>query len=422
MVSVVAVAVAALPAGAGEIFLGGKDFLLAGERSGERREVRLYLPYGADRTDWTERVEVHHYPELEQPRRVVLEVLDRLRGRHPDLTYRILPDPTENRAGLSYLVEARGGSEVRLEYILYEETGEAPGLMAYRFTFRSTGPDARYSRSLLRGKWDYYERAFLETDWPPSLDSPPRSTRPNLFAMEDESFGERMDEAEPVETRSLTVRNPGGRVLRVDERFLANQGIESRPPPFSFTAPRDTENLFVEYQSAGIPEILKLSLAGPDRQLVENLRVFPFRLPGGEGNERLWKTAGKLLRKVENEYLLGWDDIRAEEPFLTRVGPYEAFVCLATFADPEGNRMFARFTLLLPPVGDRGLLAFSQVDPRYASVKRLEDLESGGVMTAVAHSIRFLDAEPPEADAGEGSDAGSPLPYDSLDGEPGPAQ
>lgn len=398
-----------------EVFLGGTDFLLAAERSGDRREIQVYLPFGADERDWQERVEIHSYPELSQPRRVVLEVLDRLRERYPDLTYRILPEPQANRAGISYLLEPEGGGEVRLEYLLYADTGEAPGLMAYRFIYRSTGPDARYSRSLLRGKWDYYERAFLETDWPPSLDAPPPSALPAVFAMDGFSGAERLAEKEPVQTRSLTVRSPEGRVVRVDEEFLVSHGIDSRPPLFTFSVPRNTENLFIDYQSENIPEILKLSLAGTGMQLAENLRVFPFLVPGGDGNERLWLAAGKLRRKVEEEYLNGWDDVRVSEPFLTEIGGGEGFVCLATFADPDGNRMFARFTLLLPPAGDRGLLAFSQVDPRYSAVKRLEDLESGGVMTGVAHSIRFLN---PAVRVEENAKP-SPLPYEPLHGRSG---
>ena len=224
--------------------------------------------------------------------------------------------------------------------------------------------------------------------------------------MDRNSLGDRLSAEEPVESRSLTVRSPEGRVLRVDRAFLEAQGIDARPPFFSFTAPRSTENLYIEYQSPGVPEILKLSLAGPDMQLAENLRVFPFLVPGGEGNERLWRTAGKLRRKVEEEYLRGWEDVRVNEPFLTRIGPVEAFVCLASFADPDGNRMFARFTLLLPESGDQGLLAFSQIDPRFSAVKRIEDLESGGVMTPVAHSIRFLDSD------GRVAGESSPLPYE----------
>jgi len=199
----------------------------------------------------------------------------------------------------------------------------------------------------------------------------------------------------------------------VDEIFLASQGIESDIPPFAFSVPRETDNLFIEYQSEGIPEILKLSLAAEDMQLAENLRIFPFILPAENGNERLWKVAGKLRRKVEEQYLNGWDDLRVAEPFLTEIGGVESFVCLASFADPEGNRMFSRFTLLLPGRGDLGLLAFSQVDPRFATVKRLEDLESAGVMTRIAHSIRLLDTAPsPDAPAEDSS----PLPYEPING------
>lgn len=384
-------------AGAREIFLGGRDFLLARETGSPGREVQVFHPFGSDDRDWEERIEIHHYPDLRQPRRVVLEVIDRLRARFPEFDYNVLPGAERDRAGLSYLAATEGRTEVRLEYLLYAETEEAPGLMAYRFTLRDFGPDARYSRSLLRGKREYYERAFLETDWPPSLESAAAPSAPGVFGMGRGSLGDPLAKEEPVESRSITVRSPEGRVLLVDRDFLEAQGIDARPPFFSFTAPRGTENLYIEYQSPGVPEILKLSLAGPDMRLAENLRIFPFSLPGAEGNERLWQTAGKLRRKVEEEYLRGWDDVRVNEPFLTRVGPSEAFVCLASFADPEGIRMFARFTLLLPEAGDRGLLAFSQVDPRFSTVKRIDDLESGGVMAPVAHSIRFLEPMEPAA-------------------------
>lgn len=393
-------------ADAREIFLGGKDFLLAREISSPGREVQVFYPYGSGGRDWQERIEIHHYPALRQPRRVVMEVIDRLRARYPEFAYKVLPGPEKGRAGLTYLASTEGRTEVRLEYLLYTETKEAPGLMAYRFTLRSVGPDALYSRSLLRGKQDYYERAFMEVDWPPSLESAAAPAAPGVFGMGRGSLGDRLAAEEAVESRSLTVRSPEGRVLRVDRAFLEARGIDRRPPFFSFTAPADTENLYIEYQSPGVPEILKLSLAGPEMQLAENLRVFPFIVPGGEGNERLWHTAGKLRRKVEEEYLQGWEDVRVNEPFLTRIGLIEAFVCLASFADPDGNRMFARFTLLLPESGDRGLLAFSQIDPRFSAVKRIEDLESGGVMTPVAHSIRFLDPD------GRTGGNPSPLPYE----------
>ncbi len=403
-------------ASADEIFLGGKDFLLSGERSAEGKEVQTYLPHGATERDWEQRIEIHHYPELRQPRRVVMVFLDRLRDRYTDATYRILPGPTEDRAGVAFLVSTPGESEVRLEYLLYADTEEAPGLMAYRFIHRSTGPDARYSRSLLRGKWDYFQRAFLEVDWPASLDSVAVPGNSALFAMGTLSGAEPMENGSDVETRSLTVRTPEGRRLRVDDAFLAAQGIRSDVPRFSFSVPRETDNLFIEYRSEGVPEVLKLSLAAEEMQLAENLRVFPFLLPSDNGNERLWRIAGKLRRKVEEEYLNGWDDLRVAEPFLTNIGGREAFICLASFADPEGIRMFARFTLFLPDAGELGLLVFSQVDPRYSSVKRLEDLESGGVMTRITHSIRLLDpgvAEEPSP-AEEADENSSPLPYDPI--------
>jgi len=374
-----------------ELFLGGEEFVLAGERSSGEREMQFYYPLGEDERNWTQRIEVHHYPELSQPRRVVMAVLDRLRSRYPDVVYKILPEPTATRAGMSYLLMMDGGVDVRLEFILYEEVEGERGLMQYRFTYRSKGPNARYARSLLRGKWDYYERAFVENQWPKSLDRVGQISTPSVFAMGGESLGESMAEVVPVENRSLTVRLPEGRVLRVDRSFLNSQGIETRIPAFAFNVPKETGNLFIEYQKEGSPEILKLSLAGEEMQLVENLRIFPFLLPNSEGNDRLWETAGRLRRKVEEEYLNGWNDVRVSEPFLTQIGAVQAFICLASFADPDGNRMFARFTLLLPAIGDRGILAFSQVDPRFSAVKRLEDLESGGVMSGVAHSIRFID-------------------------------
>jgi len=392
--------------GAREIFLGGKDFLLARETGSPGRKVQVFYPLGSDDRDWEERIEVHHYPDLRQPRRIVLEVIDRLRARYPEFVHNVLPGAERDRAGLSYLAATADRTEVRLEYLLYAAGEEARGLMAYRFTLRSVGKDARYSSSLLRGKREYYERAFLEVEWPPAVESAASPAPPGVFGMGRGSPGDRLADGQPVEFRSLTVRSPEGRMLLVDRDFLEEQGIDARPPFFSFTAPRGTEDLYIEYQSPGVPEILKLSLAGPDMRLAENLRIFPFPVPGRAGSGRLLQTAGTLRRKVGEEYLRGWDDVRVHEPFLTRVGPVEAFVCLASFAAPDGNRMFARFTVLLPEVGDRGLLAFSQVDPRYSAVKRIEDLESGGVMTPVAHSIRFLDP------VGRVVDEPSPLPYE----------
>ncbi|MBC2601777.1 hypothetical protein [Puniceicoccus vermicola] len=397
-----------------EMFLGGDEFVLARERSSSERELQVFYPYGEDERDWEKRIEIHYYPDLEQPRRVVMAVMKRLRERYPDLIYKILPQPESDRAGVSYLVATEGETEVRLEFLLYAENPGVRGLMAYRLTYRSRGPDARYAKALLRGKWDYYERAFVEANWPESLENVGKVTSPSVFTMGGSSFGKSMSEVVPVENRSLTVRLPEGRMLEVDRAFLESQNIKTRIPFFYFAVPKDTENLFIEYQSAGIPEVLKLSLAGAEMQLVENIRIFPFILPSSSGNERLWETAGKLRRKIEEEYLNGWDDVRVSEPFLTQIGPAQGFVCLASFADSEGIRMFARFTLLMPPLGDRGILAFSQVDPRYSSVKRLEDLESGGVMAGVAHSIRFIDPatrvveEEPEA-----SQKSSPLPYES---------
>mgnify|MGYP000046335561 CR=1 FL=1 len=64
------------PVGADEIFLGGKDFLLSGERSSDGREVQTYLPYGATERDWEQRIEVHYYPKLRQPRRVLMVFLE----------------------------------------------------------------------------------------------------------------------------------------------------------------------------------------------------------------------------------------------------------------------------------------------------------------------------------------------------------
>tara|TARA_R100000027_G_scaffold35774_2_gene26282 strand:+ start:11183 stop:12481 length:1299 start_codon:yes stop_codon:yes gene_type:complete len=373
-----------------EIFLGGTEFILAREKSGSQREIQTFYPYGEKERTWEQRIEVHYYPDLRQPRRVVMTVLERLRKMYPDLTYKFLPKPESDRAGISYLVSTEGETEVRLEFILYVQQPDVTGLIAYRFTYRSRGPDARYARTLFRGKWDYYERAFIETQWPESLEDRSRVSAPGIFAMGASEFGESMDDVVPVESRSLTVRLPEGRTLEVDKGFLEKHGVTARIPFFYFSVPKNTENLFIEYQKQGVPEVLKLSLAGPDMQLVENLRVFPFLLPNASGNARLWESSGKLRRKIEEEYLNGWDDVRVFEPFLTIVGPSQAFVCLASFADKEGNRMFARFTLIMPPVGERAILVFSQVDPRFASVKRLEDLESGGVMAGVAHSIRFL--------------------------------
>ncbi|MGE9289875.1 MAG: hypothetical protein ACQKBT_02720, partial [Puniceicoccales bacterium] len=139
-----------------EIFLGGDEFVLAGERSSSDRELQVFYPYGENERNWKKRVEIHHYPDLVQPRRVTMVVLDRLRERHSDLVYKILPKPTAERAGISYLVMTEGQTEVRLEFLLYEEHPGVRGLMAYRLTYRSRGPDARYAKSLLRGKWDYY--------------------------------------------------------------------------------------------------------------------------------------------------------------------------------------------------------------------------------------------------------------------------
>ncbi|MEM0967117.1 MAG: hypothetical protein AAGJ81_13315 [Verrucomicrobiota bacterium] len=397
------------------MFLGGKEFYLAGERSSSEREVQFFYPYGSNERNWTERIEIHHYPEIQQPRRIVLEVLDRLRERYPDLTYRILREPQAEEAGISYLLTTRAETEVRMEFISYAEREGVTGLMAYRFTFRTVGADARYSRTLMRGKWDYYERAFEEADWPTSLETVGEVSMPSVFSMNEQSFGVPMAEKEVVESRSLTVRLPEGRVLRVDRTFLENEGIDSRVPLFTFAVPRDTSNLFIEYQSSGVPEVIKLSLASEGMQLAENLRIFPFLVPRSDGNERLWMTSGKLRRKIEEEYLNGWEDVRISEPFLTQIGKMEAFVGLASFADKEGNRMFARFTLFVPIAGDRGLLAFSQVDPRFSAVKRLEDLESGGIMTGVAHSIRFINpvvriVEEPVAEPIDSLDRVMPVP------------
>ncbi|MEM1345723.1 MAG: hypothetical protein AAGI34_14245, partial [Pseudomonadota bacterium] len=204
----------------------------------------------------------------------VMVFMERLRERYPDIQYRFLPDPRADLAGVSYMVSSP--TEVRLEYLLYAETEESPGLMAYRFIFRSTGPDARYSRSLLRGKWDYYERAFVETDWPTSLDSVAVPDGPMLFSMGGLEGAERIPGNDAVEQRSLTIPAPEGRMLLVDDAFLASEGIRTDVPNFSFSVPRETENLFIEYQGVGIPEVLKLSLASQDLQLAENLRVFPF--------------------------------------------------------------------------------------------------------------------------------------------------
>lgn len=400
---------------ADEIFLGGKDFFLSGERTGNGSEVQSFLPHGEDERNWKERIEIHNYPDLQQPRRVILAFLDRLREIHPDTTYRILPEPAEDRAGVSYLLVSPG--EVRLEYLLYEETAEAPGLMAYRYIHRSTGPEARYSKSLLRGKWDYYQRAFLEVDWPQSLNSVAVPEPTALFSM-GRAEGVPLEASdERVEMRSLTVPAPEGKTLRVDGAFMESQGIETDAPYFSFSVPRATENLFVEYQGEGVPEVLKLSLAAEDLQLAENLRVFPFIVPVAEGDGLLLRTAVKLRRKIEEEYLDGWDDVRVGDPFLTLIGDRDSLVCLASFADPQGNRLFARFTLILPDTGVRGLLVFSQVDPRFSVVKRLEDLESGGVMARIAHSIRLIGSEEelaPAVPLEPEAERSSSLPYDPI--------
>jgi len=200
--------------GVDDIFLGGKDFLLSSERTEEGREIQNLLPFGSTERDWEEKIEIHHYPDLRSPRRVVLFFLERLRERYPETIYRVLPDPREDRAGVSFLVAVPG--EVRLEYLLYAETEGGPGLMAYRFVLRSEGPDARYSRSLLRGKWDYYERAFLEVDWPKSMDSQVVPDDPMLFGMGGLQGSQRVASDESLEERSLTVRSLDGRVLRVD--------------------------------------------------------------------------------------------------------------------------------------------------------------------------------------------------------------
>lgn len=400
-----------------EFFLGGEEFVLAKEHSYEDREVQVYYPLAEDERNWTQRVEMYHYPRLQEPRQVVLSVIDRLRRNFPDTTYKILPRATADRAGISYIIVAEDNTEVSLEFILYEDAAEDDGLMMYRFTLRSQGPNARYARSLIRGKWDYYERAFLESPWPESLSEVGQVTSTNLFQMGGAPMGESMMEFVPGESRSLTVRLPEGRALRIDRQFLDSRGIDGEIQPFVFTVPKDKQNLFIEYQKPGVPEVLKLSLANVEMQLVENLRIFPFSLPKSEGNERLWETGGKLKQAIKDEYLKGWDDVRISEPFLTAIGPQQAFVCIASFQDSAGNRMFARFTLLMPSAGSRGILAFSQVDPRYSAVKRLEDLETGGVMTGVAHSIRFLNPVSTNIQAAESEPVSSDLSV-PVDGEP----
>jgi hypothetical protein len=131
----------------------GRTLVLAweGENRGER--IREYLPDGEKLDSWTTLASIREYPDLNDPKAVVTNLVRMLRQNHPRARSAVQENPRTGEVVVDFVTWPPDESFVEFNVWKYRRA-EAGGLVAHQYALR----DYRDPKGFLRGLRPVRER------------------------------------------------------------------------------------------------------------------------------------------------------------------------------------------------------------------------------------------------------------------------
>lgn len=120
------------------LYFDDRAFVYHSQEGPEVHRQWHYFPASQSPDFWRERITVHHFPRLDRPREMVMEVLTRLRQTYPDFYYGILPGAEADRAGLFFTRPGRPTESFHL--FSYFRQPQVSGLVAVEYTRQPSPP------------------------------------------------------------------------------------------------------------------------------------------------------------------------------------------------------------------------------------------------------------------------------------------
>jgi hypothetical protein len=126
-------------------------FAWEGENRGER--IREYIPEGETLDSWTTLASIREYPDLNDPKAVVTNMLRLLRQNHPGARSAVQENPSTGEVVVDFVMWPPDESFVEFNVWKYRRA-EAGGLVAHQYALR----DYRDPKGFLRGLKPVRER------------------------------------------------------------------------------------------------------------------------------------------------------------------------------------------------------------------------------------------------------------------------
>ncbi|HSH96470.1 MAG TPA: hypothetical protein VK968_20140 [Roseimicrobium sp.] len=185
-----------------------------------------------------------------------------------------------------------------------------------------------------------------------------------------------------------------GAPLLVDADFAAK--YENTPPsaPFMVAIPKSEDVTVVPGAKADSAlEFVKIGYATPDKQAIEILRLFDFKVPmQTDPGDRLKACAHLLVTQGLVTVTKGYADAKYLEAYATKIATYDAVCLHAHMKNPKTGEHYAvKLVGVLHPKQPGGVMAFLMANTKLSDVKNPPDLASKGLGLQMIHSIRFIE-------------------------------
>jgi hypothetical protein len=193
-------------------------------------------------------------------------------------------------------------------------------------------------------------------------------------------------EVVPFNIQGLVV----GTKLKFDQKYMEKYKVEVLAP-FEFIAPKTKDvKVFAAWPPKTGGGYVKLSFAGPDKKLIENLQFVKMTIPMADLEKRAAITAEILAKQGMPTAFKGFKDPKYLGARQTKFKKYDGVEVAGTYVDPTIGPMIVWMVGILNPDSVNCIVAIANFNPSLSEVKSPADLGKTGIAAKAISTFKYI--------------------------------